>query len=99
MKTRALGFPDRVRVAGIIYRVEYRKRIWDDDDGLCDGACDLDRKIITLLRKYPTREVAHQAFWHEKMHAIVTEYGIEMSHEDLDRIAQGITQAENSPTT
>lgn len=99
INTRDLGFADRVPVAGIIYRVEYRKRIRDADGDECFGGCDQHEKIILLLTKYPTEAVARQAFWHEKMHTINTEYGIEMSHEDLDRIAQGITQAEMAAKT
>ena len=101
IKTCDLNFPERIPVASIIYRVEYRKRIRDEDDDPCGGLCDPNKKILYLLTKYPTEAVARQAFWHERVHAINTEYGIEMSHEDLDRIAQGITQAEmatKSPT-
>lgn len=101
MKTRSLNFPERIPVAGMIYRVEYRKRIRDEDGSLSDGACDLEEKIIYLLTKYPTPEAAREAFRHEHLHAIKHEYSVEVSHTDLDRIAQGLTQADaitNTPT-
>jgi len=94
MKTRDLNLPDRIPVAGMIYTVEYRKRLFSEGGKPAQGTCLLDDKKIQLLTRYPTREAALACFRHECNHAIALEYVIEISHDDLERISQGQNQIE-----
>jgi len=94
MNTRDLKLPDRIPVGGMIYTVEYRKRLFAEDGKPAQGTCLLEEKRIQLLTRYPTREAALGAFRHECNHAIALEYVIEISHDDLERISQGQNQVQ-----
>ena len=94
MNTRNLNLPDRIPIGGMIYTLEYRKRLFNDKGEPAQGACLLEEKKIQLLTRYPTHEAALGAFRHEYNHAIVLEYVIEISHDDLERMSQGQNQVQ-----
>jgi hypothetical protein len=88
-----MHFPERIPIGGMIYTLELRKRILDGDE-LVDGLCLFAEKKLLLLTRYATRELALEVFDHETNEAIVQEYVIRITHDDLERLSQGQAQVD-----
>lgn len=93
MKTADLHFPIRIPIGGVTYTLELHEQLVEDYE-LVDGRCLYDEKKILLLTEYATEEIARGVFKHETNHAIVRQYVITLSHEDLERMSQGQAQVD-----
>ena len=82
-----IKFPDVVPVGSQLYTVRVGPM-----PGADVGACEDTTKEMWIDDGQPPR-AALRVFFHEDLHAIENEYGVKLSHADLDRIAQGIVQA------
>lgn len=93
MKTADLHFPTRIPIGGVIYTLELHEQLIEDCE-LVDGRCLFDEKKILLLTEYATEEIARQLFRHETNEAIVRQYVVDLSHNDLERMSQGQAQVD-----
>ena len=57
------------------------------------GGCEEDDQVIWLSNEFANERTMLEVYYHEALHGIEEEYGVKMTHKDLDRIAQGIVQA------
>ena len=63
--------------------------------GECDGAyaefSDSEQRITISPRKNRKKTERVDSFWHEALHALEHEYDAKIGHEQLRRIASGLT--------
>lgn len=86
--------PDKIQVGGQFYRIQVQPLVE------AFGGCEKYRKMILLQDEYPDPSAFLVTFFHEIIHAIEAEYHLggegeddRLAERDVDRIAQGITQA------
>ena len=89
MRTKPIIDDMRIRLASQIYSVATK----DFDDPDTDAELNHNDKCIYLKPEYGSLAEMVLCLLHEVMHGIKAEYGVRVSHADIDRIAQGMTQA------
>lgn len=91
-KLKNLKLPDSVPVAGQVYSITVSPDL-REAPALCWGYVRPDEKSIYLCDEFPDGLSLITTYFHEVLHAICSEYGVELNDLDVDRLAQGITQA------
>ena len=81
---------DRLKVNGTIYKVKHRKRVFYDGE-LVMGIClSGGRQEIRVTTAGPFEQFDTE--WHEALHAIVYEYRIVLTHDQLTKLAGALVQ-------
>ena len=89
---KKLKFPESIPVAGQKYMV-YVGADLRSVPALCWGYVQPDERSIYFCDEFPDGRAMLTTYWHEVLHAICYEYGVELDDKDTDRVAQGMTQA------
>jgi len=83
--------PSKVKIGGLVYDVLFESKLFDADNTRLYGQIDYNMLTIKLEKDY-CKQKQEVTLWHEIVHGIAVEYGVELEEEDIDRIAGGIYQ-------
>lgn len=81
------AYPVTIKVKNVPYFVTFVKRLPDGDLGQCDD----EAKVIYIAMNQDKHEM-RRTFKHEWGHAIVKEYKIKLSHDDIRKMEWAITE-------
>jgi hypothetical protein len=83
--------PSKVKIGGLVYDVSLESKLFNADNTRLYGQIDYNLLTIKLEKDYaPQKQEA--TLWHEIIHGIAVEYGVELEEEDIGRIAGGVYQ-------
>ncbi len=91
-KKKGISIPERVPVASQMYDIEIVEGLADAPTN-CWGCCNEASRVIKLTAEFPDVATMLVSYLHECLHAISSEYRVKMDDDDVDRVAQGMTQA------
>ena len=93
MKDADWQLPEAVTIGAQQYEVRILDEI-SEEPGNAWGFCDGKKKVLTFAPEFPNASLFLITYFHECIHAISGEYGVEFKdgENDIDRIAQGIVQ-------
>ena len=88
-----MKIPSKINIGGIIYDIEITSG--KENNALQDraylGRINKEKCLITL-EKDVNKQVLEQAFFHEIIHGIEYEFKLDISEDDVDRVATGFYQ-------
>ena len=81
----------KVKVAGVTYKVKEQEVVLNDDGHKLHGQCNYQQLIISLGKGFP-RQKSEQTFFHEVLHAISEEYNVNLTEDQVIQLTTGIYQ-------
>jgi len=87
-----LPLPDALVIGAQEYKVSLVDR-FEQEPKNAWGFCDERSKTLQFAAEFPNERLLLITYFHECIHAIENEYGLDLKEKDVDRLAQGVTQA------
>lgn len=81
-------------------KIPRRLKIGESDYAVCvireldesvSGLCEIDAKVI-IIRPDQSASELHATFWHEVLHAIEKEYGMNLGHKKIGKLEYALAQ-------
>lgn len=78
-------------VNGNPWKVKFKREIKDTDTTFCLGLCDPSEKTI-YIKQGQTYEERLDTFYHELIHSFEDEYGFELEHKLVHKLAKALAR-------
>ena len=85
-----MKIPDKVRIGGVDYSIEYVERLISGDGKALLGQIEYDTAVIRLEPNAQDAQGKCRTLLHEIMHGIEHHFKLDLSEEEIDNLANGM---------
>jgi hypothetical protein len=87
---RPMKIPDKVRIGGVDYSVEYVERLISGENTALCGQINYDMAVIKIEPNVQDEQGKCRTLLHEIMHGIEHHFKLSLSEDEIDNLANGM---------
>ena len=86
-----MNIPDKVRIAGVDYAIEYKERLIDTESHVAlVGQIDYDNAKILIEPTVQDKQSQCRTLLHEILHGLERHFKLDFEEDEIDNLANGL---------